>query len=101
MAHGAAPPLVQPALDGKPRIVKIQKGKFAPQLLLIRQFRICTGQYHRIGAAYKRVTLWIRVKQIEDRALADHRIVIKILFQAFPELQRQFVKGFIARQHVI
>ena len=87
MAHGAATSLVQPTLDGKPRIVKIQKGKFAPQLLLIGQFRICSGQHHRIGAAHKRVALWIRVKQIEDRALADHRIIIKILFKALPELQ--------------
>ncbi len=39
--------------------------------------------------------------EIENAALADHRVVIQILLQPLPELERMLVKRLIAVQEIV
>jgi hypothetical protein len=38
---------------------------------------------------------------VQDAALAYHGVVVELLLQPLPELQRPFVEGFIAGQEII
>jgi hypothetical protein len=39
--------------------------------------------------------------QVQHAALADHRVVIEILLQSFPQLHREFVKRDVAGQQIV
>ena len=55
------------------------------------------------GVAAPRIGVALRVGMIEVQhaALADHRVVIEILLQSFPQLHRQFVERDIAGQQIV
>src|SRR5258707_3273733 len=56
---------------------------------------------HGIAAPRERVALRIGMIEIENATLADHRVVVELAFQAFPQLHRKFVERNIARFAVI
>ena len=56
---------------------------------------------HGIPTSRIGVALRICVEQIDNAALADHRIVVEILLKPFPELERKFVKRLIAIEQII
>jgi hypothetical protein len=39
--------------------------------------------------------------QVDDPALADHRVVVEVLLQPLPELQRKLIEGFVPIQQVV
>jgi len=41
------------------------------------------------------------MEQVENAALAHHRVVVQLLLQPFPELHRPFVERLIARQQIV
>ena len=84
--YGATAPLGKATLDWKPVIVKIQERTFGAHLLSRQQLCICAIQQHRIASAAIGIALAVGVDQIQDTALADHCIVIDVLFQPFPQL---------------
>ena len=47
------------------------------------------------------IALRIGVDQVHDAALADHGIVVEVLLQPFPQLQRKFIKWLIAIQQIV
>ena len=101
MPDGAAAPLGQATLDRKPVIVKIQEGAFGAHLLGIQQLRIRTVQHHGIAPAAIGIALGVGVDQIQNAALADHRVVIDVLFQPFPQLQREFIEWLVAVKQIV
>ena len=66
-----------------------------------QHFGIGAVQDHRIAAPDKGIALRIGMDQVQDAALADHRVVVEVLLQPFPELQREFVERFIAIQQIV
>jgi hypothetical protein len=58
-------------------------------------------QAHGIAAARIGVALGVGVKEVEHAALADHGVVVEVLFEAFPELHRPLVEGDVASQQVV
>ena len=58
-------------------------------------------QAHRVAAPGEGVALGVGMIEIEHAALADHRVVVEILLQPFPQLHRAFVEGIIAGQQIV
>jgi hypothetical protein len=67
----------------------------------VEQLRIDPVQSHGVTAPDRRIALAIRMKQVQHPALADHRIVVDLLFEPFPQPHRQFVEGDALIKHVI
>ena len=84
MAHRAAAMLGKAALDRKAGIVGVQKRIAVLDLLCCQKIGISPVQQHGIAAADKGITLGVGMKQVQNTALADHGIIIQILFQTFP-----------------
>ena len=85
MAHSAAAMLRQTAFNRKPRVVGIQKRIARFDLLGRQHFCVCTIENHCITAPDKRIALRVSVDQVENAALADHGVEIKILLKPLPE----------------
>jgi len=66
MPHRAATPLKKPALDRKAGIVEIEKRQLGAQLIGIGQFRIRSGQEHRVGPPHEGIALRVGMKQVQD-----------------------------------
>ena len=64
MTHGAAASLQQPALDGKPRILKIERGDHLTHLILVEQFRIRAIQEHCITTPPVGIALRVAVTNL-------------------------------------
>lgn len=41
------------------------------------------------------------MKKIDDPALANHRVIVEVLLQPFPEFERVFVESFVFTKYVI
>src|SRR4051812_4895600 len=100
MANRAAAPLQEPAHDREAAVLEIEERQHFAHCRAIEQLRIDAADAHGIAAPRERVALRIRVIEIEDAALRDHRVEIEVLLEAFPELERLLVEGRIARQQV-
>ena len=59
-----------------------------PDALEVEKFGIDSMQPHRIAAPDVGVALGIRMEQVDDAALAHHRVEVEILLEPFPELHR-------------
>src|SRR5690606_9496179 len=70
-------------------------------LLPVEQFSIDTVEAHGVSAAGKRITLGVRMIEIQDAPLRNHGIEVEVLLQPFPQLQRPFVECCIWREQVI
>ena len=101
MTHGAAAPLHQRALNRKAAIVEIQERDLGAQLFGIEKLGVGAVQDHRIAAPPIGVALPVGMIDVIDAALADHRVVVEILLQPFPELQRQFIEGRVAFKKIV
>jgi hypothetical protein len=58
-------------------------------------------QPHRIAAPGEGVALPVGVIEVEDAALADHRVIVEVLFEALPQLHRPFVERGVAVEPVV
>ena len=101
MANGAAAPLQQAAADREARIVEIGEGDELAHALTVEQFRIDAGKPHGVAAPHIGVPLRVGVIDIEHAALADHAVVVQLLAQPFPLLQRMLVEERVRRQHIV
>ena len=101
VARGAAAALQQAALDREPRIVEIEERQHGPHLLPVEQLGIDAVKPHGVAAAGIGVTLRVGVVEVEDAALADHRVVVQVLLQPLPQLHRPFVEGDVAGKQVV
>jgi hypothetical protein len=95
MAHRAAAPLQQAALDREARVVEIEEGIHRADLLAVEQFGIDAVQDHRVAAPGEGVALRVGVDQVEHAALADHGVVVEVLLQPLPQLHRPFVERLL------
>ena len=101
VAHRAATRLPERALDREPRVVEIEERTHLLDAVAVQEFRISPRKAHGIGPAGKGITLWVRVDQVENAALGDHRVVVEILLEAFPEFQGQLVERLVAFQQIV
>ena len=101
MAHRAAAPLRQTALDGEAGVVEIEERVFAFDRVEVEIFGIRAVQLHRVAAPDEGVALRVGMDQVHDPALADHGVVVEILLKAFPKLEGKLVEGLIAVEQVI
>src|SRR5229473_3497374 len=93
--------LQQAALDRKPGAIEIEKGIQSSHAVLIEQFGVNPVNPHRVATPRMGVALAVGMIQVQNAALADHRVVIKILLQSFPQLHREFVKRDVAGQQIV
>ena len=101
MAHRAAAPLQQAALDREARIVEIEERHHLAHRLAVEQFGIDAVDPHGIAAPRKGIALRIGVEEIEHAALRHHGVEIEILLEPFPQLHRPFVERVVAGKHVV
>ena len=101
MAHGAAAMLGEAALDRKAGIVDVEKRIACYDLRGGQKIGIGPVQHHGIAAPDEGVALRVGVDQVENPALADHGVVVQVLFQPFPELEREFIEGLIPVEQVV
>ena len=101
VADSAATPLHQSPHDGQARIVEIQERAFGAQLRGVKEFGIGAVEDHRVAAPPVGVALGVRMIDVVDAALADHRVVVEILLQPFPQLKREFVEGLVAVEEIV
>ena len=101
VARRAAARLHQAAMNGKARIVVVQIGQEGANALAVEKLAAGAVQPHGVAAPGKGVALSVGVINIDDAALADHRVVVEVPLQALPELHRPFVEAFIAGQQII
>jgi hypothetical protein len=101
MAHRAAATLQQAAHDREACVVEIREWKELAHLLAVEHLGIDAVQVHRVAAARALVALRIVVEQVQHAALADHRVVVEVLLQAFPQLERVLVEGDVAGHQVV
>mgnify|MGYP004173491979 FL=1 len=101
MADSAATPLHQSPHDRQARIVEIQERAFGAQLRGVKEFGIGAVEDHRVAAPPVGVALGVRMIDIVDAALADHRVVVEILPQPFPQLQGEFVEGLVPVEEIV
>ena len=101
MAHRAAAPLQEAALDRKARIVEIEERHHLAHRFAIEQFRIDAVDPHGIAAPGKGIALRIGMEEIEHAALRHHGVEIEILLEPLPQFHRPFVERIVAGQHVV
>jgi len=101
MARGAAAPLHQPAMDGKPRIVEIEKRHQRPHLFTPQEFRILARQPHGVAAPRKGIALPVGMIEIDHAPLRHHRVEIQLLLEPFPQLQRIRIERLVALEQII
>ena len=101
MARGTASLVIEAAVNREPGLVKIQIGQNLANACRVQQDRVIALPDHRVAAARKGVALAVGMYKIDDAALRVHDVVVQVLFQAFPQLQRMRVKFRVAGQHVI
>jgi hypothetical protein len=101
VAHCAAAPLQEAALDGKARIVIVEEGIHLAHRIAVEQLGIHAVDAHGVAAPREGVALRIGVTEVQDAALRDHGVEVEVLLEAFPQLHRPFVEGVVARQQVV
>ena len=101
MPHRAAAGLQQTAADREARVVEIEEGQHATHVLRVEQLGIHALQSHGVAAPHVGVALCVVVVEVEHAALADHRVVVDVLLEPFPELERPFIERRIAGQQVV
>ena len=80
------------AINRKAYIVEIKIRQMLAHAFTVQKDCIVALIHHRIAAPHERITLPVRVEQVNQPTLRVHNIVIKVFFQAFPKLQRMAVK---------
>ncbi len=101
VARRAAAPLQQAALDRKARIVEIQERHHLAHAVGVEQFGIDAVDAHGVAAPRIGVALRVGMVEVQDAALADHRVVVEVALHRLPELHRQLVEADIAGQQVV
>ena len=101
VAHRAAAPLQQPALDREARIVEVEHRRQPAHALGVEQLGIDAVEAHGVAAPGIGVALRVGMEEIEHAALADHGVVVELLLQPLPELHRQLVERDVAGQQVV
>ena len=101
MPHRAAALLRQTALDREAGVVKVQEGIQCAHIFLGQQLRVGAVHDHRVAATGIGVALGVGVEQVQDAALADHRVVVEVLLQPFPQFQREFVERLVPVQQIV
>ena len=86
---------------GKRALSKSSIGTSALTPLPVEQVGIDPVQPHGIAAPHEGVALRVRVKQVQHATLADHRIVVDVLLEPLPELERLLVERDVARFLVV
>ena len=66
-------------------------GRESANAVLVEQFGVDAVQPHRIATPGVGVALRVGMAEVQDAALADHRVVVQVLLQSFPEFQRKLV----------
>ena len=97
----AAARLHQSTVDGKARIVVVQIGQEGANALAVEKLAASAVQPHGVAAAGKGVALNVGVINVDDAALAHHRVVVEVALQSLPELHRPFVEAFVAGEEII
>src|SRR5207248_244611 len=99
--HRAAAPLQKATEHRIAAVVEIDERYQLPHRLAIERLRIHAQEPHGVGAAREQIALCLRVKQIERPTLADHRIEIEPLLEAFPQPQRELVEANIVGMEIV
>ena len=73
----------------------------APHVFTVEQLGVHAGDAHRVAAPREGIALRVGVEEVEHAALADHRVVVDVLLEPFPELERPLVEGRVAWQQVV
>ncbi len=81
VAHGAAAPLQQAALDREARVVEVQERRHGAHCVAVEQLGIDAVQPHRVAAPGVGVALGVGMVEVEHAALADHGVVVDVLLQ--------------------
>ena len=81
---------------GKRALSKLRLGTSLRTPSASEQLGVDAVQPHRVAARARGVALRIRMVEVEHAALAHHGVVVDVLLQPFPELQRPFVEGDVA-----
>ena len=97
----AAARLQEPADDGEHRIVHRSHRQHGAYAFTVQKLCVDALKTHRIAAPHRGVPLGVRMEDVEDAPLAHHHIVVEVMLQPFPQLQRLLVEARIARQHVV
>ena len=99
--HRAAAPLQEPAMDREAGVVEIEHRHAGAHALAVEQFGVDAVDAHGVAAPGIGVALAVGMKQVQHAALADHGVVVDVLLQPFPQLQRLLVERDIAGLLVI
>ena len=91
----------QPAVDGKAHIVEIEIGQIAAHPLTVEQHRVVALIDHRVAPAREGVALPVGVEEVDEPALAVHHVVVQLLLQPLPELERMGIELRIAFEEVV
>ena len=95
------PPLQEAAIDGEARVVEVEERPAGAHLLARQQLRVVALQPHRVAAPGVGVELAVGVAEVQDAALRHHDVVVELLLEPLPELERMRVELAVAPEQVV
>ena len=101
VACGAGARLDIGAEDLEARILIAQMRDAPAQGVAVPELPVDAVQPHDVVAPGHRVALAGRVHQVHMRALAEHHVVVQLVAEVLPQLERVLVELGIARDHVV
>ena len=87
--------------SGKRALSKFRNGIIFLTAASVEQFGVDAVDAHGVAAPRIGVALGVGMVEVDDAALADHRVVVEVLLHALPQLHRQLVEAGIAGKHVV
>ena len=97
----ARPPLQEPAADREARVGEVEERPPRPHLLARQELRVVALHPHGVPAPREGVELPVRMAEVQHAALRHHHVVVQLLLQPLPELQRMRVELAVPLEQVV
>ena len=97
----AAASVQQSPEDRKARVLEVQERPSRPHLVARQQLRIIPLQPHRVAPPCEGVELPVGMAEVEHAPLRHHHVVVQLLLQPFPELQRMRIELRVAAEQIV
>ncbi len=101
VTNRSAAALQETTLDRKARVVVVEPGIHGADGIPVEKLGIDAVQPHGVAAPRIGIALSVRVTEIEDAALRDHRVVVDVLLEPLPELHARLVERDVAGKQIV
>ena len=95
------PPLQEAAADREARVGEVEERPSRPHLLARQELRVVPLHPHGVPAPGEGVELAVRVAEVQHAPLRHHHVVVELLLQPLPELQRMRVELAVPLEQVV